>query len=189
MDASSEGQRDAAVEKHALQAIRRCIGLGRMTDLVDTGSTLGDLRDTPRTMSEESTTPDLVELTRHAIESGAAGDVDATLSHYTSESVWDMSRVGLGEYTGLEAIRRFVTDWTGLYEELRVDVREILDLGGSVTLAVAHMDGRLVGSTGHVAVDYASVIAWSDAAIVRVIHYSDIDDARAAGERLAQERG
>jgi ketosteroid isomerase-like protein len=139
-------------------------------------------------MSEEST-PDLVELTRHAIESGAAGDVDATLSHYTSESVWDMSRVGLGEYTGFESIRRFVTDWIGLYEELRVDIREILDLGGRVTLAVAHMDGRLTGSTGHVAVDYASVITWSDAAIVRASHYSDVDEARAAAERLAQERG
>jgi hypothetical protein len=90
-------------------------------------------------MSEESTPPDLVELTRHAIESGARGDVDATLSHYTSESVWDMSRVGLGEYTGFESIRRFVTDWVDLYEELRVDVREILDLGRCVTWAVAHM--------------------------------------------------
>jgi hypothetical protein len=140
-------------------------------------------------MSEESTPPDLVELTRHAIESGAGGDVDASLSHYTSESVWDMSRVGLGEYTGFESIRRFVTDWIGLYEELRVELREILDLGGCVTLAVAHMDGRLVGSTAHVAVDYASVITWSDAAIVRATHYSEIDEARAAAERLAEERG
>jgi ketosteroid isomerase-like protein len=146
-------------------------------------------RDTPRTMSEESTPPDLVELTRHAVESGAAGDVDATLSHYTSESVWDLSRVGLGEYTGIESIRRFVTDWIGLYEELRVDVREVLDLGGCVTLAVVHMDGRLVGSTAQVAVDYASVVTWSDAAIVRVTHYSDIEDARAAAERLAEELG
>jgi len=69
-----------------------------------------------------------------------------------------------------------------------VDVREVLDLGGCVTLAVVHMDGRLVGSTGHVAVDYASVVTWSDAAIVRATHYNEIDEARAAAERLAEER-
>ena len=39
-------------------------------------------RDTGRTMSEESTTPDLVELARRASEAANSRDVDALMAFY-----------------------------------------------------------------------------------------------------------
>jgi hypothetical protein len=57
-----------------------------------------------------------------------------------------------------------------------------------VTLAIAHMSGRPVGSSAQVQLEYASVAEWTDGLMARVTQYTDIDEARAAAERLAQER-
>jgi hypothetical protein len=48
-----------------------------------------------------------------------------------------------------------------------------------------------MGSSGEVTIRYGSVITWDDGLVVRVANYpeADIDEARAAAERLAQERG
>ena len=54
-------------------------------------------------MPEESTTPDLVELTRRAVEASNAGDIDAAMSFCAHDAVYDARRVGLR----LEAVRRY----------------------------------------------------------------------------------
>ena len=140
-------------------------------------------------MSEESTTPDLVERTRRSFLAGSRRDVDAAMSFYGPESVWDMSRVGLGTYEGLVAIRNFFQSWFGAYEEFEMEVEELLDLGSGVVFFAVRLDGRPVGSTGHVELRYAGFTAWADGVAERVTNYTDIDEARAAAERLAEERG
>ena len=64
-------------------------------------------------------------------------------------------------------------------------------LGNGVAFAVAVQSARLAGSTGLVQGRYAAVSIWSDGLIERVTtyYYTDIDEARAAAERLAEERG
>jgi hypothetical protein len=47
-------------------------------------------------MSKESTTPDLVELTRRVLDAADCGDFDAMMSVFDSEAVYDVSAVGLG---------------------------------------------------------------------------------------------
>ena len=49
--------------------------------------------------------------------------------------------------------------------------------------------GRPVGSSGEVQLHYGTVSVWEDGKIARITNYTDIDEARAAAERLAQERG
>jgi hypothetical protein len=49
--------------------------------------------------------------------------------------------------------------------------------------------GRLAGSSGFVEFRYAGVSAWRDGLIEWVTTYTDVDAARAAAERLAEERG
>jgi hypothetical protein len=46
-----------------------------------------------------------------------------------------------------------------------------------------------VGSTGRVELRAAIVAVWEEGLIVRYVIYSDTDEARAAAERLTQERG
>ena len=49
--------------------------------------------------------------------------------------------------------------------------------------------GRLPGSTGWVQTRIADVVTWAGGLIERQTAYTDVDEARAAAERLAQERG
>jgi hypothetical protein len=100
-----------------------------------------------------------------------------------------MSNVGMGEFKGLAAIRGFLEDWFGFYEEMRWEAEEIRDLGNGVTLAVVVQTARPVGSTGEVQVRSAGVSIWTDGLTERVMNYADIDDGRAAAERLAESRG
>jgi len=51
-------------------------------------------------MSEESTTPDLAELSRQAFEATNRRDLDAVTSFCPSDGVYDTSHIGLGMYEG-----------------------------------------------------------------------------------------
>jgi ketosteroid isomerase-like protein len=139
-------------------------------------------------MSEESTTPDLVELTRRTYESLSRRDLDALLRDYGDDSVLDLTPVGLGSYEGLAAIRAFNEDWIGAYDEFEFEPEQILDLGNGVVFAMVRQTARPVGSNGYVRLRHANVIVWADGVVARDTHYNDIDNARAAAERLAEER-
>jgi ketosteroid isomerase-like protein len=140
-------------------------------------------------MSEESTTPDLVELARRSFEAADRRDFGALMSFYAPDAVWDTSPMGLGVYENPTAIRGFFEDWMGAYEEYGMALEEVLDLGDGVAFAVAIQKGRPAGSSGEVRLRYASVSIWENSLIVRVTNYTDIDEARAVAERLAEERG
>jgi ketosteroid isomerase-like protein len=139
-------------------------------------------------MSEESTTPDLVELSRRLVEAGNRHDFDAVMSFYAPDAVWEGRASGM-TFEGRTAIRGFWEDATVSYEEVELQPQEILDLGNGVTFGVERTSGRLIGSTGRLEFRFASVAVWEEGLIVRVTIYSDIDEARSAAERLAQERG
>lgn len=138
--------------------------------------------------SEKSATPDLVELARRFLEAASRGDLDAMLSFFAPDAVWD-TLGGLGTFEGHGAIRAFWEDWYSTYEEFEIGPEEILDLGNGVTFVVLVQRGRPVGSSGEVRHLNASVATWMDGTIVRVTFYSDIGEGRAAAERLAEVMG
>ena len=70
-----------------------------------------------------------------------------------------------------------------------MEAEEILDLGDGVGLRMLIQKGRPVGNSGEVQLRYAAVGVWDDGKIVRMTNYNDIDEGRAAAERLAEERG
>jgi ketosteroid isomerase-like protein len=138
-------------------------------------------------MREESTTPDLVQRVRLLIEAMNRRDFDAFESFFTPDAVW--RGMEIGTFEGAAAVRGFVEDMVSPYEEWEMESEEILDLGNGVIFAVIVQSGRPVGSTGHVEFRYGSVATWVDGSMARITNYTDIDEARAAAERLAQERG
>jgi hypothetical protein len=85
-------------------------------------------------MPEESTTPDLAELNRRAIESAACRDWDAAMVSYGPDSVWDGSPLGTGTYRGVATIRSNMEDWYGLLEEVELEIQNNVDLGSGVVL-------------------------------------------------------
>ena len=136
-------------------------------------------------MTEESTTPDLVELVRKQVEALDRGDVDGVMSSVAEDAVLD-GRMEVVE--GQAAIRGFLEDWFKTFEELGFELEEISHLGGGVVLAVVIQDGRLVGGEGHVRQREGWVYRCVGGAIARLTTL-EVDQARAAAERLAQERG
>jgi ketosteroid isomerase-like protein len=139
-------------------------------------------------MSEESTTPDLVELTQGL---GNAKGVDATMPFYGADAVYDMSRVGLGTFEGRAAIRRFLEDWLASYQETEDEMQEAVDLGNGIVFAKVRETGRPSGSPAQSRVQavYGFVFVWTDRKVARVTVYTDPDEARTAAERLAESSG
>jgi len=140
-------------------------------------------------MSEESTTPDLAERVRAIFGEPDQRDWDAILPHYAPDACWDATATLGTTFDGHDAIRGLWQDWTDLYEDLALDLQELVDLGHGVVLAVVLAHGHPVGSSGYVKSREAWVYEGADGMIERVRTYRDLDEARAAAERLAEERG
>ena len=68
-------------------------------------------------MSRESTTPDLVERWRQMEEAFLRRDFDAGMSFFAPDAVWDASSAGIDRSEGATAIRSFLEEWLGAYEE------------------------------------------------------------------------
>jgi hypothetical protein len=69
-----------------------------------------------------------------------------------------------------------------------MEAEEIIDFGHGVTFAVILQKGRPVGSGGEVQLRYAATSLWAHGRMTMTTNYRDIDEARAAAERLAEER-
>ena len=139
-------------------------------------------------MSDESTTPDLAEAFRPSLEAIDRRDWDAAMAAYGPDAVRDMALQGMGVFEGRDAVRGLIEGWWGVYEDSEQRVEELHDLGNGITFGVAVMRGRLPGSAGFVETRYAVVATWVDRLIQRITSYTDIEQARTAAERLAQER-
>ena len=139
-------------------------------------------------MPEKSTTPDLIGLARLLNEAFNRRDWDAVESFYAPDAV-DVGVEALGTFEGAAPIRRYYEDAASSLDDFHVETQEIIDFGNGVTFAVVLITGHPVGSSGEVRIRYGSVASWTEAVIERLTSYTDIDEARAAAERLAQERG
>ena len=137
-------------------------------------------------MPEEPTTPDLVELIGRAFEAANRRDLDAVASSFADDATFD-GRVVWNHSEGRAAIRSFLEDWFGAYEELEVGLEEVRDLGNGVVFAVVVQNARPAGSAGHLRAREGWVFVWVRGLIARLTTY-EVDEARAAAERLAQER-
>jgi ketosteroid isomerase-like protein len=114
-------------------------------------------------------------------------DFDAVESFYAPDAVSVWTEVG--RFEGAAAIRGLLEDMTSPLEPFHGELEEIIDLGNGVTFAVIIVAGRPVGSSGELKIRFPSVAIWTEGVIERETSYVDIDEARAAAERLAQERG
>jgi ketosteroid isomerase-like protein len=99
-----------------------------------------------------------------------------------------LSPAGLGSYEGQAAIRGVLEDWLDAYDEFEFEPEQVHDLGNGVVFAVARQNARPVGSTGYVQMHQGNVFVWVEGMIERFAAYLDPAEARAAAERLAEER-
>jgi ketosteroid isomerase-like protein len=139
-------------------------------------------------MSEESRIDDSFEPLRRTVEAYRRGDLEAHMRSYAPDAVLDMSARGLGNFEGRAAIRGFWEDYYRSFDDLRFELEEAIDFGNGVMFAVVRQDARPAGSLGRVQTREAWVSIWENGLLLRGSSYSDIDEARAAAERLAEGR-
>ena len=137
-------------------------------------------------MTEEPATHDLAEFARWYADAWNHRDFDAIASAYAPDAVFTSH--GIGSFDGRSAIRAFIEDWHAPFERLTLEFEEMLDLGSGVSFAVLVLAGSYAGSSAEVRLRYASVSTNVNGLIARTRNYTDIDEARATAERLAQER-
>jgi SnoaL-like domain len=137
-------------------------------------------------MSEQSTTPDLVELTRRSLEAGFK-EIDAGLRSFARDAVWEVPALGT-RLEGVEAIRGFLVDWRGAFAEFEIDLQEVLNMGNGVVLTSAQSNAILQGGAMPLQQLFVYVAVWIQGEISRVTVYTDIDEARAAAKQLVEER-
>jgi ketosteroid isomerase-like protein len=137
-------------------------------------------------MPEESTTPDLVELARQSVDAINRGDFAAYTGLLDPDAVWESSNVGTVE--GATAVCHLCEDVVRPYEVYEYEFQEVQNLGNGVVFEVLRFHGRLPGSASLVQEFWAFTLVWAAGLTVRIQPSRDLDDARAAAERLAQER-
>jgi ketosteroid isomerase-like protein len=136
-------------------------------------------------MPEEFMTPDLVELVRFTFEAANRRDFDAILDFYAPDAIW-LGTVDDAE--GVAAIRDLWVSYYSAFEEVRLIVDDVVDFGDGVVLAAHRHVGRLVGGAA-LSERRVFVYKFVEGRIVQAGDFADIDEARAAAERLAEERG
>ncbi len=137
-------------------------------------------------MSDSSTTADPVALTRLAFAATNRRDIDAVASFFAADAIF-RGRMAGELYEGRQEIHRFLDDWFGSFAEIRFEAEEFVVLDRGVVLVVVIQEGRPLNVDGQVHQRDAWAIRWSaDSLIVRLSVHTDIDEARAAAERLAE---
>ena len=147
------------------------------------------MRDTRVRMSEKPTAVDREAAIRRSVEAFLRRDFEAVLALYSPNVAWDTSPTGGPVFEGREALRGLFEEWTAPYVEIEQELETFRDLGGGVTFGVIAQRARLTDSDGWVSFPYAGVAIWADGHIERLTIYADVDEARAAAEALAGERG
>ena len=149
------------------------------------------LRDTHHVMPEEATTLDLAELVRRAFEAANRRDLDAVISFFAPDAIFEGRGVP-ATHEGRVAISSMLDGWFGAYQELEFKVEDVSDLGSGIVVAAVVQEGVPAGSAGHGHVSQREgwVFLWERGLIARLAtSYTDVDEARAVAQALAESRG
>jgi ketosteroid isomerase-like protein len=140
-------------------------------------------------VSQVPATPDPLELVTQGFEALNRRDFDAVVSSYAPDAVLDFTAWGIGTFAGRPAIKGFFEDWLRSYAEYRAEIDETLDPGHGVVFVAYRERARPTGGQGHLEWRRGYVVLLRDGLVERMTLYDDTDEARAASERLAEERG
>jgi ketosteroid isomerase-like protein len=145
------------------------------------------VRDTQRTMREEPTTPDLVELVRRMNDAGSRRDYDVMMSFVTPDFVFHpiATFAEAVEYRGRDAYLRFIEGWWEAWADEATWNLETTRIFGDAVVALSRFSGRAKASGVEVSGGVFSVYRFRDGKIASIEQFTDRD----AAVRAAEERG
>jgi hypothetical protein len=93
-------------------------------------------------MSEGSKTRDLVTLTRESMEATNRSELHADSTMFSPDAIFDVSPAGVGRFEGVDAVHRYLADWTGSYDTQELREWRGEDLGGGVVFVDALFEAQ-----------------------------------------------
>src|SRR3954462_2789340 len=120
-------------------------------------------------MSQEN-----VEVVRRLWQAYADHGVDGVSELFDEDIYWRAIEGALddaGEIRGIEAMRRYLSDWLEKFENVTSVPTEVLDLGANGVLAVLRVAGRARLSGVETDLSYAVVYTVRDGKVVRGREY------------------
>ncbi|TMK38441.1 MAG: hypothetical protein E6G56_14680 [Actinobacteria bacterium] len=125
------------------------------------------------------------QVVGRAYEALNASDIDAALALAAPDVQWIPSEGSPfeGSYRGRERVKRFFQEeWVGVFDDLRMEVRRLVEAAEGVVVAVVHFTGRGRASGAELAIDIAHLWRLRDGVVVEVRVYPRPEDAlQAAG--------
>jgi ketosteroid isomerase-like protein len=133
-------------------------------------------------MSQEN-----VEVVRRMLQAFADGGLDAMAEFWDADIDWRAAEGAIddvGEMHGPVAVRRYVQDWIDTFDDARLVVEELRDVGDDRVLAIQRGKGRAKLSGVELDLRYAVVYTVRGGKVVRVREYLSVEQAlEAAGLR------
>ena len=122
-----------------------------------------------------------VEIARRMYDAYAQGDFDATFSCLDPEIEFSqpVGEPGAGIYHGHAGVRQAMTRWAGAWDDYRVQIEGLVDLGEHVLARTRH-HGRGKSSGLEVELQIFQLLTLRDNRIVRMRMYYDEAEALAA---------
>ena len=103
----------------------------------------------------------------------------------TPDFVCDVEPLGLGEYRGREAYRRFYEDWVSSYDAWSLEVEEHEVAGEGMTVTGLLQTGTPHDSDQLVEFRWGQLSLWEGDRISRVINFSTVEEARNRAAELS----
>ena len=126
-------------------------------------------------MSQEN-----VEIVRRGLQAFADGGLDAMAGFWDPDIDWRAAEGAIddvGEMHGHVAVRRYMEDWIGTFDDYSVVVEELRDVGDDRVLAIQRVKGRAKLSGIEIDVRYAVVNTVRDGKVVRGREYLNVEEA------------
>jgi ketosteroid isomerase-like protein len=124
-----------------------------------------------------------VEIVRRGFEALNSGDIEAGLAHFHPDIEFrTVDWVDAEVYVGHDGVRRLYTSLSEMFDEYRVEPREVIDLGDHVVVPV-RQTGRGQGSGIEVDVEFCMLYTFEGDQITRIDNFRETAEAlKAAGQ-------
>ena len=133
-------------------------------------------------MSQEN-----LEIGRRMLQAFAEGGLDAMAEFWDPDIDWRAAEGAIddiGEIHGPVAVHRYMEDWIDTFDDFRVVVEELRDVGDDRVLSIQRLKGRAKLSGTETDLRYAVVYTVRDGKVVRAREYLSVEGAlEAVGRR------
>jgi ketosteroid isomerase-like protein len=141
-------------------------------------------------VSQESTTPDLVELVRRFFEAWSQRDADTALGLVAPDVVYRPIQTfpDSQERRGVDEFRSFWVQWWDAWADDANWQLDTVRAHGDALVALLRFSGHARASGAETVGGVFEVLRFRDGRISQIEDFTNKEDAIAAAERLAEER-